>query len=228
MAEHPLRLAVFDLAGTTVQDPGFVGGCLEGALLSDGVRVDGGDVARVMGLPKRHAIRLLLEGRGEACEPGRVEEIHRRFVERMVDVYERHPGVVEIDGTSECFARLRAAGIQVAIDTGFDRHIATVLFARLAWAEKRLLDADITSDEVAQGRPAPDMVLALARRLGITDLGRVAKIGDTPSDLQEGTRAGCGMVVGVMSGSHGRDELARHPHTHLIDSVAAFPGLLGL
>ena len=57
---------------------------------------------------------------------------------------------------------------------------------------------------------------------------RVAKVGDTPADLQEGESAGCGLVVGVTGGTHSRHELEPYPHHHLIETIADFPGLLGL
>ena len=54
----------------------------------------------------------------------------------------------------------------------------------------------------------------------------VAKVGDTPSDLQEGTAAGCGLVIGVANGTHTREQLAAHPHTHLIASLQELPALV--
>jgi phosphoglycolate phosphatase-like HAD superfamily hydrolase len=47
----------------------------------------------------------------------------------------------------------------------------------------------------------------------------VAKIGDTASDLQEGSSAGCGWVIGVTSGAYTRVELAKEPHTHLVGQI---------
>ena len=91
-----------------------------------------------------------------------------------------------------------------------------------------MVDATISSDEVARGRPYPDMIRELMRRFAITDPKRVAKVGDTPADLEEGHNAGCGLVVGVTEGTHSRDQLEPHPHTHLISTVADFPGLLWL
>jgi hypothetical protein len=37
--------------------------------------------------------------------------------------------------------------------------------------------------------------------------------------LQEGTAAGCGLIVGITAGTHTRKELAAVPHTHLIDRL---------
>jgi phosphoglycolate phosphatase-like HAD superfamily hydrolase len=56
----------------------------------------------------------------------------------------------------------------------------------------------------------------------------VAKIGDTPSDLHEGTKAGCSAVVGFTGGTHTRDQLAAAPHTHLIDNLRDFLDIAGI
>jgi phosphoglycolate phosphatase-like HAD superfamily hydrolase len=72
------------------------------------------------------------------------------------------------------------------------------------------------------------MIEALMGRLGIDDPKRVAKVGDTPSDLLEGQGARCGLVVGVTAGTHTRLELEPYPHHHLIESIVDFPRLLGL
>jgi len=73
---------------------------------------------------------------------------------------------------------------------------------------------------VPRGRPHPDMIQLLMSRFEIRDPKEVAKVGDTPADLEEGTNAGCGLVIGVTQGTHSRTQLEEYPHTHLIDSVA--------
>ena len=65
-------------------------------------------------------------------------------------------------------------------------------------------------------------------QVGVKEVAEVAKIGDTPSDLGEGTSAGAKYVVGVTYGSHRRDQLEDLPHTHLVDTVAElYPILVG-
>ncbi|MFX8957476.1 HAD family hydrolase, partial [Acinetobacter baumannii] len=81
-----------------------------------------------------------------------------------------------IDGAEQTFATLRAAGVKVALDTGFSREITTVILERLGWDETHL-DGAVSSDEVPRGRPFPDMIQHHMDRLGITDFQRVAKIG---------------------------------------------------
>jgi phosphoglycolate phosphatase-like HAD superfamily hydrolase len=64
-------------------------------------------------------------------------------------------------------------------------------------------------------------------RLGVLDVRRVMKIGDSPADLEEGTNAGCGEVIGVLSGAHSVATLGVAPHTRIIGSVADLPHLFG-
>lgn len=65
------------------------------------------------------------------------------------------------------------------------------------------------------------------RRTFVRDAWRVAKVGDTPADLQEGAAAGCRFVIGVTEGTHTAPQLRHHPHTHLLETIAELPALLG-
>jgi phosphonatase-like hydrolase len=225
MKERELpELVVFDLAGTTVYDGDAVNGSFRAALAAAGAVADPARVNAVMGLPKPEAIRLLV---AETPLAGRVAAIHDDFVARMIDYYRTSPDVREVPGTSDLFRRLKAAGVKVAVNTGFNRAITGVLLNRLGWPAAGLIDASAASDEALRGRPYPDMIQRLMALLGVTDPARVAKVGDTPVDLQEGTNAGCRWVIGVTEGTHTREQLLPHPHTHLIGTIAELPDVLG-
>ncbi len=221
-----IRLVVFDVAGTTVYDGDAVNASFRAALAGHGVAADPAAIDRVMGYHKPEAIRVILETVGAAATPERVDAIHTDFVARMTDYYATSPEVREVPGAAAAFAQLRAAGVKVALDTGFGRAIADAVFARLGWSVPGAIDATIASDEVAHGRPHPDMIRALMTRLGVTDPRAVAKVGDTAVDMDEGTAAGCGLVIGVTTGSFTREQLAARPHTHVVQSVAAVPPLI--
>jgi len=223
MSRGRISLVVLDVAGTTLEDDDAVGRCLREALAGAGFRPTVAEVNAVMGWPKPAAIRHLL---GAAGGDERVAAVHAGFVRRMLRFYAEDPSVREVPGTSEALRALREAGIKVALDTGFDRPIMRTLLARVGWERDGLIDGSVTSDEVDQGRPWPDMIRRLMADLGVADPRHVAKVGDTPSDLQEGASAGCGRVIGVTAGTHSREELARSPHTDLIGTVAELPGLL--
>jgi phosphonatase-like hydrolase len=226
-----IELVVFDMAGTTVYDGDAVHHAFADALQAAGISVTRDEINEVMGLPKPEAIGLLLGRKIEDSrqrDPQRIAAIHDDFVGRMIRFYENDPSVREADSAAGTFRRLRRAGIKVALDTGFSRAITDVIVRRLGWARDGLIDASVTSDEVERGRPHADMILRAMQLTGIADPKRVAKVGDTPSDLQEGMAAGCAMVIGVTSGSHTREQLEPCPHTHLIEGVSALPALLRL
>jgi phosphonatase-like hydrolase len=225
-----IELVVFDLAGTTVHDGDAVNTCFRASLAAAGIEADPQVVNTVMGLPKPEAIRILLEQfgppRGAAPSATTIDAIHEDFTHRMCHYYANDPAVREVPGAAAVFATLRRAGLKVALNTGFFRPITDVLLARLGWRSPAVIDADVTSDEVPRGRPHPDMIRHLMRRLGIQDARRVAKVGDTKADLEEGTNAGCGLVIGVTTGAFSREQLQVCPHSHLVESVADVPALL--
>jgi phosphonatase-like hydrolase len=238
------RLVVFDMAGTTVQDDDAVNACLAAALAHAGVERSREDINAVMGIPKPRAIdRLLGPMAGDATADAdertpeaaalrkapdvaallktRVDAIHADFAERMIAHY-KGSALREVEGASEVFKALKSVGVRVALDTGFDRRIANFLLRRLRWIALGLVDITVTSDEVANGRPAPDMIIRAMALMGVGNPFEVAKVGDTPSDLYEGTNAGCGLVVGYTGGTHTHEQLAAAPHTHLISHLRQF------
>jgi len=134
--------------------------------------------------------------------------------------------VQEIEGASVVFAALRAAGVRLALTSGFDRALLDLLVRRLGW--EQTFDVSLAGDDVPAGRPAPYLIYRAMVETGTHDVGRVAVVGDTPLDLQAATNARAGWAVGVLSGAHGLETLGATPHTHLLPSIAALPALFGL
>jgi phosphonatase-like hydrolase len=229
MTERMVDLVVLDMAGTTVHDGDAVAECFLAAMAAAGLEISRKQANSVMGLPKPEAIRRLVAAAANSSELSpRIEAIHADFIHRMKQHYQSSPDIREVDGATSVFEQLKSAGIRVALNTGFSREIVDVLIERLGWNRNSLIDAVVTSDEVARGRPYPDMILQLMAKLKVSSASRVAKAGDTPADLMEGTAAGCRYVIGVTNGTHTAAELKASPHTHLIDSITELPGLLQL
>jgi len=223
-----IQLVVCDLAGTTVKDNKDVHRVLQMALREYDVHVTINDANEVMGLPKPLAIRLLLEKRKERTIKVTSEligSIHSLFVTEMINFYNSDDSFGEKDGVSDTFRKLKENGIKVAVDTGFDREITNAILKRVKWIDNQLIDVSVTSDEVANGRPHPDLVYKAMQLTGVRDAKAVAKVGDTISDLIEGNSAGCGMVVGVTSGAFAKERLEQEKHTHLIENI---PQLLNI
>ncbi|WP_142683685.1 HAD hydrolase-like protein [Chitinophaga polysaccharea] len=216
-----IQLVVFDIAGTTLHDESNVAKVLQQTIGLAGVAVTLDQVNEVMGYAKPYAIRYLLQQQKDSRYGNEafIGDLHGRFVADMKTHYATHPAVREKDGVSAVFAALKAKGIKVALDTGFDRAITNVILERVGWQQKGLIDAVATSDEVPFGRPYPYMIYRIMEELEIRSIQTVAKTGDTISDLEEGTNAGCRYVIGVTTGAYTREELAKGPHTHLVASL---------
>jgi phosphonatase-like hydrolase len=128
-------------------------------------------------------------------------------------------GVRAIPGAAEMIHDLRARGIKVALTTGFDRDIATLLLSSLGWT-RDAVDAIVCGDEVPRGRPAPDLIFVAMKLTMREDLAKVANVGDTTTDLESAARAGVRWNIGVLTGAHTREALERAPHTDIIQSIA--------
>jgi phosphonatase-like hydrolase len=123
-----------------------------------------------------------------------------------------------VPGATSLIYNLRARGIKVALTTGFDRDIATLLLSTLGWT-RNSIDAVVCGDDVTSGRPAPDLILLAMKLTAVLDPAQVANVGDTTLDLESAARAGVKWNIGVLSGAHTREALERAPHTQLVQSV---------
>jgi phosphoglycolate phosphatase len=88
----------------------------------------------------------------------------------------------------------------------------------------RFVDFVAGYDSVERAKPAGDMVHAFCRACELMP-AEVAVIGDNPLDLEMGKDAGAGLVIGVLTGNGGRDDLAGLAHV-VLDSVADLPAYL--
>jgi len=212
-------LAVFDLAGTTMADDGSVAMIFQQVLEAGGLNVTPEGISRIRGASKREAFRRLTE------DPGRAEDLYLTFMARIRRRYAERPPE-EVPGASATFAWLRGHGAKIALNTGFERETVAALMAGLGW-EEGVLDALVCGDEVEAGRPSPAMIREAMRRCQVSDPAGVMTVGDTVLDLQAGTAAQAGWVIGVTSGAHDRARLQRTHHTHILASIAEIPAMLG-
>lgn len=223
-----VQVVVFDLAGTTVKENFDVQRILKNAFAKARLEITIEQANKVMGIPKPVAIRQLLEQlKHDSINDEIIRTIHADFVTDMIRFYEHDQSVQENVGVTETFKKLKQQGVKVVVDTGFDRPIVDALLNRMGWSANGLMDGSVTSDEVAHGRPYPDLIYRAMEITGVLDVKTVAKVGDTISDLQEGHAAGCGWVIGIASGAFSKSQLALVPHTHLIDQIPEILPILG-
>jgi len=227
----PVKMVVFDMAGTTVSDQHFVADAFQNALKKQGIHLTMAEIQPLMGYEKKFAIRMMLKEQAknadvDANNERKIETIYNDFIREMIDFYEYSPQVRPAEGAEEVFNDLKEKSIVIALNTGFPKNIADTIVNRFQWIEKGLVDDYIASNEVEKGRPYPFMIEQLMYRAGIDDPMLVAKVGDTAVDVEEGKNVGCGYVIAITTGAYKTTELERSEPTHIVNSLREISSIL--
>jgi phosphonatase-like hydrolase len=223
-----IGLVVFDIAGTTVVDRGNINEAFRYAFSNAGYKVAPEDVDTVMGYRKIDAIKIILDQYGISPDiaTNLSEIIHNDFTANMVRFYLEDQDLQALPFAEEVFEQLQNRDIKVALNTGFTRVITNAILDRLGWRRSELINVVVCSDEVPEGRPHPYMIKDIMEQLNMDDSQKVAKIGDTKVDIEEGRNANCGLVVAVTTGAYTREELMKYQPDHIIDSLQQLPALI--
>jgi phosphonatase-like hydrolase len=218
-----IKLVVFDIAGTIIEDHGEILGAFRTALMENGIPFVEGELNRWKGASKREVIRHFVKQTTPSADiESRVETCYRGFRLQLESCYADK--IVPIAGAVETFRWLRDHQIRLATTTGFYREISDLVLNQTGWRE--FFAANISSSDVRQGRPAPYMIFRAMEAAGVENVNEVINVGDTPLDLQSGSNAGVVGVVGVLTGAHGRQSLEQEPGARIIHSIAELPDLI--
>jgi HAD superfamily hydrolase (TIGR01509 family) len=132
------------------------------------------------------------------------EEINREVVDRLEGIYREH--LPAIPGAREAVERL-AARWPLGLASSSNRELIDLALELLG--VKHLFAATVSSEEVARGKPAPDVYLEVARRLGV-DPTHAAAVEDSTNGILSAKAAG--MRVLAIPNRHfppGEDALAQ-------------------
>ncbi|WP_277816873.1 phosphonatase-like hydrolase [Streptomyces sp. CT34] len=231
-----IRLAVLDMAGTTVADDGLVERAFDAAARHMGVEPGSpahaeqlAYVRATMGASKISVFRHLFaapDGDPAATEDA-ARRANRAFETAYADLVD-DGRITPVPGAREAIEALQQAGRTVVLTTGFARVTQDAVLDALGWRDLAALTL-CPADAGGRGRPYPDMVLtALLRTGAAADVRQIAVAGDTSSDMTAGRRSGASVVAGVLTGVHGAAALEAAGATHVLGSVAELPALLGV
>jgi HAD superfamily hydrolase (TIGR01509 family) len=121
--------------------------------------------------------------------PGTPDEINAAVVARMLDRYGEAPPLVP--GAVEAVRRV-AARWPCAIASSSNPELIEVVLRVSGLAD--VFDVAVSSQEVAQGKPAPDVYLEAARRLGVAAT-RCAAVEDSHNGILSAKAAGMFVVA---------------------------------
>ncbi len=129
---------------------------------------------------------------------------------------------VPLPGIVDTLAALRGKSYRLGVATndstsGAERTLATL-------GVSQLFDAAYGYDAVSNPKPAPDTIHAFAELTGL-EPAAIAMVGDNRHDLEMARAGGCGLAVGVLSGTGTRESLSEIADV-ILDSVADLPAFL--
>ena len=201
-----IQLAVFDMAGTTVNENNVVYKTLQQAINERGYTFSLEEVlAEGAGKEKLQAIKSVLR-LNDIDDEKLATKIFERFLVLLDEAYKTQD-ITEQGNATTVFHALRDQNIGVVLNTGYNRLTAETLVEQIGWKKGIDFDALITASDVEQNRPNPDMILLAMNQLGIIDPNTVVKVGDSIIDIEEGQNAGCGLSIGITTGAHTVDQL---------------------
>lgn len=216
---HNIELAVFDMAGTVVNEGNVVYKTLQKAINKKGRDLTLDFVLEHgAGKEKHQAIKDILaaidvDSKSEPSEP--IFEDFKTMLDEAYDTLE----VTSFAGVEKLIANLKSQKIKVALNTGYDTRIAELLLKKMNWVKGKHFDTLVTADDAVKGRPHPDMILKAMEILNVSDASKVLKAGDSIIDIEEGKNANCGVTVGVTTGAHTKAQLQSADPTYVLNSL---------
>jgi HAD superfamily hydrolase (TIGR01509 family) len=179
---------IFDLDGTLVDAEIWWNEIREAWAAEQGRIWTAADQAAVMGANSAGWGRIMRD-RLDLDLP--VPEIVDAIVGGVVERY-RVRGAPRIDGAEEIVRRLAAEGMPLAVASSAHRAVIDAALGALGIHE--LFSVVLTSDQVAHGKPAPDVYLLAARELGVDPVDCLV-VEDSLNGVLSGRAAGMTVVL---------------------------------
>jgi phosphonatase-like hydrolase len=201
-----IRLAIFDMAGTVVNEDNLVYKAVREAINEKGFDFTLEEVlAEAAGKEKLQAIKSVLAIKN-IHDDQLAAGIFSRFLVLLDIAYDTQPIKAQPNAT-QLFHALRQRGVKVVMNTGYNRFTAESLIQKIGWQPGIDYDGLVTASDVKENRPRPDMILLAMQQQGITDAQEVLKVGDSIIDIEEGRNAGCRYSIGITTGAHTIEQL---------------------
>ncbi|MFC0250115.1 phosphonatase-like hydrolase [Citricoccus parietis] len=216
-----IELAIFDMAGTTVNDRDEVYRVLRASTERFGAQFSDEEFQQWMGTEKRWAITNLLQIGGVEADEALIEEAWTWFRAELRRTYTEQPPV-PLDGVEQALRDLKARGVKIGLTTGFSREITDLILDAIGWSGSDLIDLSVAGDEVPAGRPEPFLIQAVMERLEVSEAAAVISAGDTAADVESARRAGV-TSIGVLTGHLSRADFEALGADLILASVADLP-----
>jgi HAD superfamily hydrolase (TIGR01509 family) len=177
---RPLAAVVFDLDGVLIDSEPVWDGARRAVVADTGARWRASATSDMMGMSAPEWSRYLRDELGVPLGP---DEITERVVARVLASYRRELPL--LPGAVAAVERL-AARWPLGLASSANRPVIDTVLERAGLADS--FSATVSSEEVARGKPAPDVYLAAARALGV-EPAHAAAVEDSSNGLRSAAAA---------------------------------------
>lgn len=180
----------------------------------------------VDGKPREDGVRDFLRARGIALPQGQPDDppdreticgLGKRKNAIFLQLLERH-GVEVFESSLALVRALRAAGMRTAVVSSSRNAHAVLRAAGVLELFDARVDGIDARNEALAGKPAPDIFLAAARRLGVAPQ-RAAVVEDALAGVAAGRAGGFAVVIGV-DRAHQAEALRAHGADRVVRDLA--------
>ncbi|MEM1094632.1 MAG: HAD-IA family hydrolase [Bacteroidota bacterium] len=209
-----LAAVILDLDGTLTDTTGLHALSWAEALAEHGYRMPASRIEREIGRTSPMLLQTLF---GDAFPDDERDALLANHRARFATALKASENVL-FEGVPELFTALRSRGLKIAIATsahrqGVERTVAATGFDVYAKA-----DVVVHGEEVTRSKPAPDLVLEAAKRLGVSPAA-CAMVGDTPYDMAAARRAGV-VPIAVATGAYTASDFFAEGARAVYDTIA--------
>jgi HAD superfamily hydrolase (TIGR01509 family) len=185
-ARRPLEAVVFDLDGVLIEGEEVWDAVRQGLVRARGGHWVPGATAAMMGMSSPEWSRYMAEELGVPMAPAAIiAETVAGVAARYEEALPLVPGAVEV-------VRELAQHWPLGLASSANRPIIELVLDRAGLTG--CFRATVSSEEVARGKPAPDVYLEVARRLGVA-ADRCAAVEDSANGLRSAAAAGMWVVA---------------------------------
>jgi HAD superfamily hydrolase (TIGR01509 family) len=184
---HMIHAVIFDLDGVLTDSEPVINAAAIAGLREYGIDPRPEDFHPFVGAGEDRYIGGVAGKYGLTYAP----EMKRRVYEIYLDIL---PGMIRaFPGAQELLCRLEAAGIRLAVASSGDR-IKVEANLRAIGVEPGRFGTVVAGEDVEHKKPAPDIFLAAARRLGVPPAG-CCVVEDAPNGIRAAKAAGMRCVA---------------------------------
>ncbi|MEW6039489.1 MAG: HAD family phosphatase [Pseudomonadota bacterium] len=210
-----LKAAILDMDGLAIDTEATYVAAWRGAAAELGFELDETFSQSLFGCHAEAVKRRIAEYAGPALDIERFDALAARIWHAHVDAY----GIAPMPGLEALLGFLRERNLPYALATNSEARFAGICLDRSGTA--RLFPLIVTRDQVAEGKPAPDLYLEAARRLGVAP-GQCLALEDSEAGIESAASAGTfAVLVNGRRPASQRERRFARLHLATLDEVPA-------